>query len=67
MITQIAKSKTMWLAFLVELMGILELVQMNIEELRVAIPPEYFGYLLIGIGVAIRLMRLVTTSSLGEK
>lgn len=67
MLTQILKSKTMWLAFAVELMGILQLVQTNIEELRINIPAEYYGYVLIGIGAAIRLLRLVTTSSLGAK
>ena len=64
---KIFRSKTMWLAFLVEITGILQLIQLSIDEFRVVIPPEYFGYVLVGIGIAIRVMRLLTTTSLDLK
>jgi len=64
---KIKRSKAMWLAFAVELVGVLQLVKDNIEELRVAIPPEYFGYFLIGVGVAIRIVRIFTTKALSDK
>lgn len=64
MINQIFKSKTMWLALLLEIVGV---IQLNAEELRSAIPVEYYGYFLIVVGVAVRVLRMVTTTSIGEK
>lgn len=61
------KSKAMWLAFAVEMLGALQLIQANMEELRVAIPPEYYGYTLIVVGVLIRIIRVFTTKALGDK
>lgn len=64
MITQISKSKTMWLALLLEIVGV---VQLNAEELRASIPIEWYGYFLIIVGVAVRVLRMLTTTSIGEK
>ena len=58
------KSKTIWLALIVDTLAI---IQLNAEEMRAAIPPEFYGYFLIIVGVLIKVARVVTTKPLKEK
>lgn len=57
------KSRTMWYAFIIDVLGI---IQINAEELRAAIPPEYYGYLLIGVGIGIKYFRYITTKPIND-
>ena len=58
------KSKTIWFAFIIDALAI---IQLNAEELRAAIPAEYYGYFLIGVGLLIKYFRYVTVKPLSEK
>lgn len=64
MIKQAVKSKTMRYALIIDCLAI---IQLNAEELRAAIPAEYYGYLLIGVGIGIKYFRYVTKDSLDAK
>ena len=61
---QILKSKTMLAATVIEILGV---IQANSDFLSTIMPPNYFGFMLIAIGITMRLLRMVTTSSIGEK
>ncbi|NIW97183.1 MAG: hypothetical protein GWN13_02850 [Phycisphaerae bacterium] len=58
------KSKTMWFAFVIDALAV---IQLNAEELRAAIPPEYYGWFLIAVGIGIKFFRAITTKPLKEK
>lgn len=58
------KSKTMWFALVIDTLAI---IQLNAEELRTSIPPEYYGWFLIGVGIGIKIFRIITTKPLSEK
>lgn len=58
------KSKTIVFAYIVDILAI---IQLNAEELRASIPPEYYGWFLIGIGIGIKIFRVLTTKPLSEK
>jgi len=58
------KSKTMRYAFIIDVLAI---IQINAEELRAAIPVEYYGYLLIFVGIGIKYMRYITNEPLDAK
>jgi len=45
----------------------LAVIQLNAEELRAAIPAEYYGYLLIAVGIGIKYFRYITTKPLNDK
>lgn len=64
MIRQSMKSKTMRYALIIDLLAI---IQINAEELRAAIPAEYYGYFLIAVAFGIKYYRYKTDSSLQEK
>jgi len=64
MIKQALKSSTMKYALIIDILAI---IQINAEELREAIPAEYYGYLLIGVGIGIKYFRYITTQPLDEK
>ncbi len=64
MIKQFLKSKTMLAALALELLGV---VQLNADFLSTVMTPAQFGWVMIGVGVAMKLLRMATTSSLGEK
>lgn len=64
MIQKALKSKTILFALALELAGV---VQVNAEELRAAIPPEYYGYFLITVGFAVKALRFVTDKALADK
>lgn len=64
MIKKALRSKTILFALALELAGV---VQANAEELRAAIPPEYYGYFLIAVGVAIKILRFMTIEAVADK
>ena len=57
-------SKTMWFSFALVVLGALYDNFSYIEQL---ISPRLYGILLISIGVAVAVLRLVTTMPLEEK
>ena len=58
------RSKTQWFNGAIILSG---LVQANIEEFRVVVPPVYFGIFLIGVGMVGWILRTITTQPIEEK
>jgi len=64
MIKQALKSNTMKYALIIDALAV---IQLNAEELRAAIPAEYYGYLLIAVGIGIKYFRYITTKPLDEK
>lgn len=64
MLKQILKSKMMFLALLLEILGV---IQLNADFLSTVMTPAQFGWVMLGIGVAVRVLRMMTTTSIGEK
>ena len=58
------KSKTMWFSLLLVIFGALF---DNFSYVQNSIDPKYYGFILIGIGVIVAILRFVTTQSLDEK
>lgn len=58
------KSKTMNAALVLQILGV---VQANSDFLSTVLSPSQFGYMMIGIGVLMQILRAMTTSSIGEK
>jgi hypothetical protein len=58
------KSNTMKYALIID---ILATIQLNADELRAAIPPEFYGYFLIAVGIGIKYFRYITKDSLDDK
>jgi hypothetical protein len=58
------RSKTMWFALALEVFGA---VQLGLPEVVGQIPAHVYPWLFIGVGVAVRLLRLVTTQPLASK
>ena len=58
------KSKTQWFNGSIVFIG---LIQSNIDELRVAIPPIYFGSFLIAVGMVGWVLRTMTTQPIKDK
>ena len=63
-IKQVFKSDTMKYAFALDVLGI---IQINANELRAAIPPEYYGYFIIAVGIGIKFFRYITKEPLNAK
>lgn len=59
-----AKSKTMWFAYLLAILGVVE-TQYNLIESYV--PEEYRGLVFVVIASAVAALRIVTTKALTEK
>lgn len=64
MLKQILKSKMMYLALLLEILGV---IQLNADFLSTLLTPAQFGWVMLGIGIAVRVLRMMTTTSIGEK
>ena len=64
MLKQALKSKTIQVALAIELLGVL---QLNADFLSTVMSPAQFGWVMMGIGFAMKILRTVTTTSLGEK
>jgi hypothetical protein len=58
------RSKTMWFALALEVFGA---VQLGLPEVVGQISAHVYPWLFIAVGVAVRLLRLVTTQPLASK
>lgn len=58
------KSKTMWFAAALAVLGALEMQQAFLREL---VGAENFGAVMLGISVLTAVLRVVTTQSLSDK
>ena len=59
-----ARSKTMWFSLAVVVFGAIEA---TIGLLQSIIPPDYYGLVVMGIGVATAVLRWITTAGLDKK
>lgn len=64
MFAQAMKSKTILFALALEVLGV---VQLNADFLSTVMSPAQFGWVMLGIGVAIKVLRTITTTSLSAK
>ena len=53
-----AHSKTMWFSLLLVIFGAIEA---GFPYLQTIIDPQYYGILLVGIGVIVAILRFITT------
>lgn len=58
------KSKTMLFAITLAILGVL---QANLGVLTQYLTPESSGWLTMGVGIAVAVLRVVTTQSLSDK
>jgi hypothetical protein len=58
------KSRTMWFALLLVVFGALEA---GFPYLQSVIEPQYYGSILVAIGVIVAILRYVTTQPLNKK
>lgn len=64
MIAKVAKSKTMWFAYLLAVLGVVETQYKLIESF---VPEEYRGLVYVAIASVVAALRIVTTQALTEK
>lgn len=64
MIAKVAKSKTMWFAYLLAILGVVETQYKLIESF---VPEEYRGLVFVVIASVVAALRIVTTQALTEK
>lgn len=64
MTTRILKSKLMNLALLVEILGV---IQLNADFLSTILTPAQFGWVMIAVGVLIRVFHVYTTGPISSK
>lgn len=57
------KSKTMWFALALVILGAL---MDNLSYVEHLISPQYYGIIVIAIGVAVAILRYVTTDAIGR-
>ena len=62
--TRARKSKTMWFALLLVVLGAL---MDNLSYLQNLIDPQYYGILVIAIGIIVAVLRFVTTDAIGKE
>ncbi len=62
--TRARKSKTMWFALLLVVLGAL---MDNLSYLQNLIDPQYYGILVIAIGIIVAVLRFVTTDAIGRE
>ena len=60
---QLHRSKTMWFSLLLVVFGALF---DNFSYLQSIIDPQYYGLLLVGIGVVVAILRFVTTEGVDK-
>jgi len=58
------RSKTVWLGLALAVLGV---VQVNAEVFNTFLNPQQQGFLTLGLGVAVVVLRWVTTDALEEK
>ena len=64
MLKQFLKSRTVLFALALEILGV---IQLNADFLSTVMSPAQFGWVMLGIGVIVKILRTLTTSSLREK
>ena len=64
MIAKVAKSKTMWFAYLLAVLGVVETQYKLIESY---VPEEYRGLVFVVIASMVAALRIVTTQALTDK
>lgn len=64
MLKQILKSKTMLFALLLAVLGV---VQASMDIFTPYVSAQAMGILTMVVGIAVAILRVLTTSSLGEK
>ncbi len=64
MLKQFLKSKTIIAALLIEILGV---IQLSSDFLSAVMTPAQFGWVMLGIGIAMKVLRALTTQSLGDK
>lgn len=58
------RSKTMWFALLLVVLGAL---MDNLSYIQHLIAPEYYGVIVIAIGVVVAILRYITTDAIGRE
>lgn len=58
------KSKTMWFALALVILGAL---MDNLSYLQSIIDPQYYGLIMIGIGIIVAILRFITTDAIGRE
>lgn len=58
------KSKTMWFALALVILGAL---MDNLSYIRNLIDPQYYGLVAIAIGIIVAILRFVTTDAIGRE
>ena len=61
---KLLKSRTIRFALVLEILGV---IQVNADFLSTVMTPAQFGYVMLGVGIAIKLLRFVTTTPMTEK
>lgn len=61
---RIAKSKTMIFGLLLSIAGV---VQASTDFLSTVLNPHQFGYLMLGIGITVKVLRFFTNQPLEDK
>lgn len=64
MLRKILKSKTMLFSLLLIVFGVIEA---NLSLMQSAIPAEYWGFVVTGIGIITAVLRFVTTNGIKDK
>lgn len=58
------RSKTMWFALALVILGAL---MDNLSYVQHLIAPEYYGVIVIAIGVIVAILRFITTDAIGRE
>ena len=58
------KSKTMWFALALVILGAL---MDNLSYLQNIIDPQYYGLIMIAIGIIVAILRFITTDAIGRE
>ena len=58
------KSKTMWFALALVILGAL---MDNLSYLQSIIDPQYYGLIMIAIGIIVAILRFITTDAIGRE
>lgn len=62
--SRIVRSKTMLFALALEILGV---IQLNADFLSTVMTPKQFGWVMLAIGIAVKILRMVTTQPLSDK
>ena len=58
------KSKTMWFALTLVILGAL---MDNLSYLQNIIDPQYYGVIMIAIGIIVAILRFISTDAIGRE